>query len=675
MHCLQRLKTILQSKLFYLFLFLVLFIWVLLKTVVIKYNTKYYDSSSIEGIITDVSIKNNQISFILKNTEKIKCSYYSKNIIYKVTDLLGKKVQVFGEPTKINKNTIPNTFNYQKYLYNNKIYLAYKVKDIKITSKENIFYQIKNKIIKRVSNYDNLSRSYLNLFILGDKDFLESETYEQYRTNGIWHLFAVSGMHIGLIILVLDKVLKRFKISPIIISIVLSYFMFLTNFSASVLRATFFYFFKNLCHLFKLSLDNRKILFLVAFTILIINPFMIYNNGFQYSFLITFSIMTWSKHLTGNYLTKIFKISLLAFIVSLPITVNLNYEINFLSLILNIIFVPFISLIVFPLSILTFGFSFLEPILSFCLIILEYLNNFLYSWKLNLIIPKIPIIVITLYYTFLFLYTKKLNKIYLTAIFLLIPIHIFLASVDKNYHVYYLDVGQGDCSILISPFRKEVIMIDTGGALNSDYHVSNNVILFLKSLGIKKIDLLIISHGDADHAKETINILKKYSINNIILNKGNYNLLEQEISKVGHIVMDYQSKYFNYKNINDYYNSDENYSSQITYFDIFNYHFLYMGDSPKEVELQLIDDYNIKCDFLKLGHHGSKTSSGEKFLKNFNLKKAIISSGRNNLYHHPSKETIKTLEKLNISYLNTKESGTIEITINKNNYTITTYEP
>ena len=222
MHCLQRLKTILQSKLFYLFLFLVLFIWVLLKTVVIKYNTKYYDSSSIEGIITDVSIKNNQISFILKNTEKIKCSYYSKNIIYKVTDLLGKKVQVFGEPTKINKNTIPNTFNYQKYLYNNKIYLAYKVKDIKITSKENIFYQIKNKIIKRVSNYDNLSRSYLNLFILGDKDFLESETYEQYRTNGIWHLFAVSGMHIGLIILVLDKVLKRFKISPIIISIVLS---------------------------------------------------------------------------------------------------------------------------------------------------------------------------------------------------------------------------------------------------------------------------------------------------------------------------------------------------------------------------------------------------------------------------------------------------------------------
>ena len=136
MHCLQRLKTILQSKLFYLFLFLVLFIWVLLKTVVIKYNTKYYDSSSIEGIITDVSIKNNQISFILKNTEKIKCSYYSKNIIYKVTDLLGKKVQVFGEPTKINKNTIPNTFNYQKYLYNNKIYLAYKVKDLKITSKE-----------------------------------------------------------------------------------------------------------------------------------------------------------------------------------------------------------------------------------------------------------------------------------------------------------------------------------------------------------------------------------------------------------------------------------------------------------------------------------------------------------------------------------------------------------
>ena len=94
-----------------------------------------------------------------------------------------------------------------------------------------------------------------------------------------------------------------------------------------------------------------------------------------------------------------------------------------------------------------------------------------------------------------------------------------------------------------------------------------------------------------------------------------------------------------------------------------------------EVERKFIQDYSFKGDFIKLAHHGSKTSSSIEFLKNYDIIKAIISSGRNNIYHHPSEEVISSLNNLKIPYLNTQTSGTIEIKLNKNNYVIKEYAP
>ena len=125
-----------------------------------------------------------------------------------------------------------NAFNYKKYLYNNHIYLNYNVNKIEILEDENIFYKLKNSIIKRINNIsdnDSSVQAYFNLFVLGNNDYLDNNIYASYKENGIWHLFAVSGMHISLIVLCLEFLLKKVKFKNIIVSIFLLYFLFLTN--------------------------------------------------------------------------------------------------------------------------------------------------------------------------------------------------------------------------------------------------------------------------------------------------------------------------------------------------------------------------------------------------------------------------------------------------------------
>ena len=206
------------------------------------------------------------------------------------------------------------------------------------------------------------------------------------------------------------------------------------------------------------------------------------------------------------------------------------------------------------------------------------------------------------------------------------------------------------------------------------YNISDNVIKFLKSIGITKIDYLILSHGDADHAGEAINIIKKLNVKNVVLNEGDLNNLEKSIKKLSNVAVDYDLKYFNIKNLNNKNYNDENENSIINSVKFLSYHLLFMGDASVKQEEYLIKKNNIKnIDILKVGHHGSKTSSSKTFINAINPKYSIISVGKNNKFGHPNKEVVKTL-KNSIIY-RTDQDGTIEFIINKSDININTYEP
>ena len=245
----------------------------------------------------------------------------------------------------------------------------------------------------------------------------------------------------------------------------------------------------------------------------------------------------------------------------------------------------------------------------------------------------------------------------------------------------FLDVGQGDSSVIILPFGK-TILIDTGGLYLSRYNISKNkTVPYLNSLGISKIDLLILTHGDYDHIGDTINLLNEIKVDEVLFNNDSFNDTENKIIKVlDKKNIRYSKNSWDFRKIKDLYflntkmYDNENDNSTIVYFTYENFSFLFTGDASKEREEDIMENYNIKdISFLKVGHHGSKTSTGSSFIKKINPKYSIISVGENNRYGHPNNEALKNLA--NSKIYRTDLDGSIEIKLNKNGYKIRTCPP
>ena len=667
----RNLKTILQYNKNFILLLIILFLYILTYTKLIKYQSKYdINTKEIYGTITSIKINGDKLTLEVKGKEKILANYYIKTeeekekIVKNINH--GDKVLLKGTLNIPSNNTIPNNFNYKKYLYNKKIYYTFNIDKYKIVNENNnIFYKVKDIIYKRAYKMDN--NDYYLSFILGDKSLLSSETYENFQTNGVSHVLALSGMHINILLAIINIFLKNIKeiYKIIITSIILIMFLLLTGVSASLERATIFYILKNINKYYNLNYSNIKLLFMCAFIILIINPFMIYDLGFIYSFLICFGIFYYHDFIKGKYFTKLFKLSLITFLFSLPITALINYEINLSSILINIIIVPWISLIVYPLAIISFIFPLLNHVFTLSINITTFLNMTMKYLSIIINIPKIPIVLIILFYIILLVRKKKFYK----YLILLILIPKLIVQLDRNYYVYFFDVGQGDSALLVSPYQKEVIMIDTGGKVtyekekwqisSKNYNISDGVIKFLKSIGVTKIDYLVLSHGDQDHAGDADNIINHIKVSNLVLNNGSINEIEKKIiTKNINITNSYNLKYFNIINLNNETKDNENDNSIVNYISFLNYQFLFMGDAPKSIEEKILKKYNLKnIDVIKIGHHGSKTSTDKEFINKIKPKYSIISVGRLNRYNHPHEETLKNLKNSNI--LRTDLDGTI----------------
>jgi len=695
-----RLKIILQSKIFIVLSLAFIISYIILFTKIIKYSSSYNDGyNEIIGTLIEYKIDGDKLSLIFKDKEKISGTYYFKTLeeknYVKENIALGMSIKIFGTINTPSKNTIPNTFNYKKYLYNKKIYKVMNVNKIEFKDRtNNFFYIIKNIVLKRINNFKKC-KGYIYAFIIGESGYIENDVYQNYQKNGVTHLFAVSGMHISFLVAVLNKFLKKLKLKEkninILIISFLGFYMFLIGFTASVLRTSLLYILLLFNNKLNIKLSNIVVLYLVFIFLLLINPFYIHDIGFVYSFLTSFGLMLFNRNINGNYFNKLFKTSLIAFLFSLPVTIYNFYEINFSTIFNNILIVPLVSLILFPLSLLTFIFPILEGLLNIGFNTLEYINGFLNNFSIDFIMPKINVIFIIIYYFSLYKIYKKKN-LYLIIITILIIIFKTLPFIDKNFYIYYLDVGQGDSTMIISEQKKNISIIDTGGKINynkeawqeknANYSLTNNILSFLKSLGISKINNLIITHGDYDHMGEAINLVNNFKVEKVIFNCGEFNELEQELikvldkKKIPHYscikelnIDDNKLYFFNNK---DYGNENDN--SSVIYTELNNYKFLFMGDAGVEVEQNLIEKYNLKdIDVLKVGHHGSKTSSSKNFIDEVNPKYSIISVGKNNRYGHPNDSVLNNLEAS--KNYRTDQYGSIMFKIKKNKLEIETCSP
>ena len=325
----------------------------------IKPNLFYKDNNSIVGKIESLEYEDDYYKLTIKGKEKILGNFYSKN---KINIHLGDKIKVSGIISEPTNPTLENTFNYKKYLNNKNIYHMIKIDNIKVISKnKNIYYKVKEFVYKRLNN------KYLYTFILGDKFYLSQEIKNTYQENGISHLFAISGMHITLLSNIIIKILSNLRVKEnkryLITTIILIFYLLIVGISPSILRGVLFFIVFKYNNLYYFYIKPTNLFILVLSISLLINPKYIFEVSFQYSYLISFTLIYMSEFLTSkNYFISLLKTSIISSIVSLPISLYNFYSINILSIIYNLFFIPLITIIVFPLSLLTFIFPIITPI-------------------------------------------------------------------------------------------------------------------------------------------------------------------------------------------------------------------------------------------------------------------------------------------------------------------------
>ena len=675
----KKLKNILQCNyIFYVLLVLsLIYSFIFINFIIIK--SEYKDSDkNLYGTVMDYKKSKDKTTIWVKGKEKVLVNYYSDiNVSY------GDYIYVYGVFKKPKENVNFNLFNYKRYLLSNKInYVVTASKITVIKKNDNVFYTLKNNLLRKIENA-NKSKGYILAFLYADKSLIEKDVYTKYQKIGVSHLFAVSGMHVSLISIVLLKLLNKIKERKryIIVSIFLSIYLFLTNFTISMVRATFQFILFFINKSFKLNIDNSNLVLLLFSILVIINPYNIYNIGFLFSFIISFTLIRCSKLIKGKFIIKSLKTSLISFFSSMPVLINNFFEVNFLGIILNIIYIPFVSYILFPLSLVTVLFPSLDNILYMFISYFEKITDFFSNIKfLSFSICKMNIILIIMYYI-IFIYILKRKKKLIYKIIIVIISLIFLINNGRivNNEVSILDVGQGDSSLI--RLKNKNILIDTGGNIN--YDISKNILIpYFKSVGIKKIDYLVLTHGDYDHMGEAINLVENFKVEKVIFNCGSYNDLENELIEV----LDKKKiKYYScIKELNidnnklhflqtkEYDNENEN--SNVIYTELNGYKFMFMGDAGVGKEKDILEKYNVsKIDVLKIGHHGSKTSSDKNFIDEMNPKYSVISVGKNNRYGHPNKEVLNNLD--NSKIYRTDQDGSIMFKIKNNKLKIETCSP
>ncbi len=249
---------------------------------------------------------------------------------------------------------------------------------------------------------------------------------------------------------------------------------------------------------------------------------------------------------------------------------------------------------------------------------------------------------------------------------------------DGNLHVFYLDVNQADSALIILP-NGDSMLIDAGNAEDGA-----KIIKKIKSLGLDTVDYLIATHPHADHIGGMEKVVRAFDIGKIYMTNAQTNTKTFEnlllaIKEKGKNITRAKAgvEIFSEENISahfvapnaDFYDDLNNYSAvmKLTYG---QNSFLFTGDAEKLSEDQI--RHNIKCDVLKVGHHGSSSSTTSNFLKKTEPQYAVISCGSDNSYGHPHDQVMERLEREKIKIYRTDRNGTIEAVSDGKNITFYT---
>ena len=597
-------------------------------------------------------------------------------------------------------------FDYRDYLHKQKIHFLFEAKEISnctqnsLTFTQWVFLLRQNAVSKVAEMFPGQSGAFINALLFGDRQLMTFEVEEQYQQFGLVHLLAISGSHIVLLMAIGYFILLRIgltrEMTTIFLVVCIPLYMFLAGASPSVIRASVTGVMLLLAFMYAIRISSLDALSMTAILMLVYDPYMVFDIG-------SFALLLSSNrllHRDNGLIQNTIYLSVISQLASTPI---LLYHFGYFSpysIFLNLIYVPFLSCIVLPCSIVIFLCALFVPFvstwlahgLSVCLMfsneILQYCENLPF---LRLTFGQTPLFLVVLYSFSIIgifvVWENTVNK-YILSIAAVLFLFICICHYTSPYFrasgsVTFIDVGQGDAILIRLPYDKGIYLIDTGGAIpvkkeawqkkKHEFSVGHDILLpFLQKEGIRKIDKLIVTHGDTDHMGAAKELLSTITVEEIVFGKKQEDtVLEKELRQIAK----QKNIRINIMGEGDRWQVDEaaftvlspkggengdNDSSIVLWAKLGGFTWLFTGDLEEKGEQRIIKRYpELRADILKVGHHGSQTSSSSSFLHLIEPQKAIISAGEHNRYGHPHQEVLERLLELEIEIWRTDKQGAV----------------
>ncbi len=555
-----------------------------------------------------------------------------------------------GKEEFMQKET-PNGYDEKHELFKKEIFYKYKSDSITVERSGFSIYFINHYLKNLVrKHYDKETSSLINALVLGDYHDLKEEDIETLKENGIIHLFAISGLHISFLSLILTKILMYFKAkkSDVVISFIFLLYIVVCGFQPSIIRASMLYSLKTLEKYKKWTFSTVDRLSLIFLFLALFNPFYLYNLGFVFSFMMSGMIVLLKNKLEDlRPLAKLFYISFFAQLLSLPFVIFLNNRLNLLIPFLNIIFIVLMETVLLPLTLLTVALPFLAPLLKYTSNLFFLLSSAFGKIPVYLNFPKFHFLVYLSYYVLFFTLISyvKVKTFYTVMVFTVFSL-AFVKVLDARELFRFYSLKNGEATVIKPPNSLGAIVIDTGDGRGKALTKE------LKAMGVYYLDALFISHGDLDHYGEIDELIKQFYIKTIYVSMFDETYYvkspKSKRLKLGDVL---KIKGFTVECLGPKSRGQtKNANSLILLFtDLKGERFLFTGDISKKEEEEL----SVNADVLKVSHHGSSTSTSPVFLKTVKPKVAIIMTGIKWQHKFPSKDTLDSLEKNKIKVYRT----------------------
>ncbi|GAA0602020.1 DNA internalization-related competence protein ComEC/Rec2 [Virgibacillus siamensis] len=631
----------------------------------------------------------------------------------------GAQCTVSGTPELPSTARNPGQFDYRKFLLSKGIthqLIIASLTDVECdgASLFDNLYEIRSNLIEYVTtNVSPATAAWMNALVLGEDSQLNEDTIALFQRWNLSHILAISGLHIGLIVglvyflLVKLSVCTKEKAQSIIICF-LPVYAFLAGGAPSVWRASMMVVLFLLFSRVGLKISVTDVLSIVFLALIIFNRFIVYSVGFQLSFLVTFGLLLSSRWFlqSKSGLWTVLKISFVAQMLILPLQIIYFSNFHPLSILVNLVVVPYFSFIVIPFL---FVMMLLSPLAIFTPmmdrvfssihpIVIGLISKIDQVAYFPFVIGSFSLFASAVYYLVYqaFMHNLQVAKLKhafrygccLTLLIIIVAIRPYFSPVGK---VTMLDVGQGDAMVIELPYRKGVIIIDAGAKMSFENKQPTDAVYqqiikpFLYEKGIRKIDAVFISHADTDHMGSIPFLIKEMNVEKVIVS--NYyefdrtmlKLLEssdtpviragfEEAVTVGRQSFQVLSP--------DSDRGTTNENSLVLYSIIGGKSWLFTGDIGNETEKDIISNYpDLTVDVLKVAHHGSDSSTDPVYLNQIQPTVAMISAGVNNSYGHPHDEVLTELEKVKSIIIRTDKKGAIQYIYEDDNGTFMTYLP